>query len=355
VNTDERDLLQNILQCPVCGGRIEVISQIADKLAIWKGRAICLGVCEREYPIHAGIIDMRVDDKIRKKFAVETGWDIKIFENVYAKLGYVKDYYDWVAPGNIPKIVANYRYTRTRGRLLDWLNLKGNELVLDLGCGSGWVIFKAMERYPEAFSMFVGLDVSWNMIKWLSYRKKEEEKENVAGILGEAEFLPFRDSTFDFVLSSEVIEHLYSPLKGIKETARVLNPGGKLFISTPSKEMYLFWEKFFLIPRIIKRVLERKFPLIVKGEEGYDEPLRKRELMMYLRKAQLVYQLEHNNFLPHESYFQHFPGWVTRSIVKIAEVLEEPLKHLLPVGGLTYLVRAQKSVTPKEGIEASAF
>ncbi|WP_309630375.1 class I SAM-dependent methyltransferase [Brevundimonas sp.] len=52
-------------------------------------------------------------------------------------------------------------------------------------------------------------------------------------LVGSADDLPIEDGTADAILSSQVIEHLPDPEKSIAEAARVLKPGGLLFLSYP--------------------------------------------------------------------------------------------------------------------------
>ena len=45
--------------------------------------------------------------------------------------------------------------------------------------------------------------------------------------------LPFKDKTFDFVISSHTIEHIFDPIKAMKEWIRVVKPGGIIFTIAP--------------------------------------------------------------------------------------------------------------------------
>ena len=45
--------------------------------------------------------------------------------------------------------------------------------------------------------------------------------------------LPFCDNVFDVALCTEVLEHLHTPLRALREMRRVLKPGGKLLLTTP--------------------------------------------------------------------------------------------------------------------------
>lgn len=48
-------------------------------------------------------------------------------------------------------------------------------------------------------------------------------------VFGDGHRLPFRDNSFDFILSQAVIEHLYNPFQAVDEIHRVLKPGGLVY------------------------------------------------------------------------------------------------------------------------------
>ncbi len=48
------------------------------------------------------------------------------------------------------------------------------------------------------------------------------------------ESLPYEDNTFDYVVSTEVLEHLQNPFRAIREFARITKPGGTVVVTTPN-------------------------------------------------------------------------------------------------------------------------
>ena len=57
-------------------------------------------------------------------------------------------------------------------------------------------------------------------------------------LIGDGHFLPFKDNTFDAVISEAVLEHVHSPHRVVREIYRVLKPGGYICIAVPFLQGY---------------------------------------------------------------------------------------------------------------------
>lgn len=125
-----------------------------------------------------------------------------------------------------------------RERLLDQLQLRGTERVLDVGCGRGLMLIGAAKRLKTGSA--VGVDI-WQSVD-LSGNRAEETLRNatVEGVADRVRVetadmrrLPFPDGSFDLVLSRAAIHNLYQRedrAKALREIARVLAPGGRVVI-----------------------------------------------------------------------------------------------------------------------------
>lgn len=92
--------------------------------------------------------------------------------------------------------------------------------ILDLGCGTGELLYKITTRWPE--TACTGLDLSPNMV-----RTAREKLGNRANILqGDAEYVPFPDCSFQVVLCSGSFHHYPAPERVLEEVHRILTPGG---------------------------------------------------------------------------------------------------------------------------------
>lgn len=111
--------------------------------------------------------------------------------------------------------------------------LKPRGMVLEVGCGEGRnLIWIAANKELKV----VGIDIN------AEYLKKAKSSVTVAR--ADACKLPFKDSSFDCVLCSEVLEHLENPESCVNECRRILKEGGIAVFACPTLNIPLK----FLIP-----------------------------------------------------------------------------------------------------------
>jgi ubiquinone/menaquinone biosynthesis C-methylase UbiE len=124
---------------------------------------------------------------------------------------------------------------RAAASLVDSLRLRGDEAVLDVGCGRGLMLITAAKHLQTGRA--VGVDI-WNRRlqssnspeNTLENARRAAVAEKVEVRFGDARQLPFEDGTFDVVLSSLVLHHIPRGERrdALGEMVRVLKPGGRI-------------------------------------------------------------------------------------------------------------------------------
>jgi len=123
-------------------------------------------------------------------------------------------------------------YLLVRGELDLDRDIAGRRL-LEIGCGRGGFACWLAQRTPAPAEM-VAVDYSATAVE------KGRAHATAAGIsgitweTGDIQAIAHRDASFDTVFSCETIEHVPEPVKAVAELARVLKPGGRLFLTTPN-------------------------------------------------------------------------------------------------------------------------
>lgn len=128
---------------------------------------------------------------------------------------------------------------RLRDQILDSIPWRGDERVLDVGCGHGLMLLGAAQRLSSGRA--TGIDI-WSQEDQKSNSAdatlENARRENVAGrvevLNADARKIPFPDGSFDVVLSSFAIHNLYERgqrEQALDEIARVLKSGGHLVIA----------------------------------------------------------------------------------------------------------------------------
>ena len=142
-------------------------------------------------------------------------------------------------------ILSFYLYASLRGKfvvwaeLIDQLNLRGDERILDLGCGRGAVLLMAAQHLTTGRA--VGVDL-WRSVDQSGNSVEATRRNAIAeGVADRVELhtadmtaLPLEDDSFDVVVSSWAIHNIRGRAgreKAISEAVRVLRPGGRLMIA----------------------------------------------------------------------------------------------------------------------------
>lgn len=129
---------------------------------------------------------------------------------------------------------ADMAFRRRAFFLLDALELRDGQTVLDCGCGMGFYLMAIGQLRRVDLT---GLDGDPKRLEWA-------RREGVPArlVFGDAQQLPFADESFDSVLMSEVLEHLPDDGRALLEAYRVLRPGGALAVSVPNAAYPFWWD-----------------------------------------------------------------------------------------------------------------
>lgn len=136
---------------------------------------------------------------------------------------------DTASPGYAPAAEARYRLIGRR--------VRGAARVLDVGCGDGFLVNLVAEDAARA----VGVDPEVAGIALAADRLRD--RPGCSLVVGDGLRLPFRDASFDAVILCDVIEHLESPGSALEECHRVLEPGGRLVVTTPRRLPDHWWDR----------------------------------------------------------------------------------------------------------------
>ncbi|MCB9458568.1 MAG: class I SAM-dependent methyltransferase [Anaerolineaceae bacterium] len=167
---------------------------------------------------------------------------------------------------------------------------KRERSVLDIGCGGGQAVIRLKELYPHLD--LTGIDLTESQIARAEIRAKRKQCQ-VQFEVADALALPFPDAHFDVVYSFGSVKHWPDPLKGIRESWRVLKPGGELLLidstSDATREQMLNFLAIAKIPSPLR-------PLLA--------PILESILVRHARPMSTYYQIAEQLNLP--------PGTVTK-------------------------------------------
>ena len=205
------------------------------------------------YGIDGGFAGLAVFAVIEAELAGTVAWAVRHRRPAVAALA-------GVGGAVVAGSAASYLYSTEPGKraiwvqLLDELDLRGDEHVLDVGCGRGAVLMLAACRLPAGRA--VGADVWRRRDQSGNSRAAAERNAAAEGVrsrvelvdadardlpFGSGSFDPFGSGSFDLVVSSLALSNIREAggrVQALREAVRVLRPGGRLRIVDDGADRY---------------------------------------------------------------------------------------------------------------------
>src|SRR4051812_14373928 len=100
---------------------------------------------------------------------------------------------------------------------IDRMRLQPDDNILDVGCGSGWLVRLLAGHVPEG--RVIGIDISDEMIR--RARRNYADLDNAMFVVGEADEIPWDANFFTRAISVESAYYWPDPLRGLREIVRV--------------------------------------------------------------------------------------------------------------------------------------
>ena len=145
------------------------------------------------------------------------------------KQGYVNQMFEIISPKYdfITRFLSYGMDGGWKRKLIQMLELKGHERVLDLACGTGDITFAQGRELPRGEA--VGLDITQGMLVIAEKRRLEMGANNVRFQRGDIMALPYVNESYDCVTGGYALRNVPDIYGALQEILRVLKPGGRFF------------------------------------------------------------------------------------------------------------------------------
>ena len=205
-----RSELLNVLACPACRRDLELRVGTKDGARVLSGELTCEG-CRAQYPIVDGVPRMLVGAELeRTRQGFSRQWRLR-FAKKFERHGLLYRHQ--------PDALMRWIFRRCLG------DCSEGEWMLDAGCGSGHKAIAAARQNPELH--VVGLDLTDTLT--LS-AKEAADIPNIDFVQGDVMHPPFREGSFNKLLSWGVLHHTRDTREAFVSVNRLLAPAGRMVV-----------------------------------------------------------------------------------------------------------------------------
>jgi glycosyltransferase involved in cell wall biosynthesis/ubiquinone/menaquinone biosynthesis C-methylase UbiE len=194
---------------------------------------------------------------------------------------------------------ADLGFRRRVETIVEWIDETRTVKVLDAGSGYGFVL-RVLRDMTHA--EITGIEYEDDRVRETLHSLGDDPRVSV--MQGDVTALPFADDSFDYVVSSEVLEHLTDDAPAAREMFRVLRPGGTAIITVPHADYPWTWDPInWMLQRLTGKHIGGRTP--VSGIWYDHERLYSREELVQLMED-AGFTVEETRGLTHATFpFAH--------------------------------------------------
>ena len=315
------------LSCPDC----------KKEIVLKENEAFYCPSCNRTYPIVCGIPDFRVfappyiniENDIKMARILDSKFDALDHESLIRFRMKLEKEQSPTYPDDLLEAHTQFRLSDREKtgmflKLLEGVKPQGNQgrnFGLDIGCGSGAGLLAISNRCD----MPVGVDILLTDIIIAKKLLQSEGIKNFFIACSCAEHLPFKDHTFSFAISRDVIEHVNKQINYLSEATRILKKGTSFVFNSPNRFM-LGLEPHVKLKRVgfLPRKLQPLYVKIRKNETYLERLLSYSELTRMLNSLSLRYSLlNRQHRIDTTKPSTSFIGKLTRSLPSLVSFINK--------------------------------
>ncbi len=190
--------------------------------------------------------------------------------------------------------------------LLSHLDLRPNQNILDVACGTGFPLFELAQMHGASCRV-TGVDIWKQGLERARLKAHAYQSPNVQILEADASQLPFADATFDLIVSNLGMNNFPDPGAVLAECFRVAKAGARLVLTTnPTEHLSEFYEVFRQILWELQKPASLERLQAHEAHRGTKESLSALLLAAGFRVVKVREDRFHLRYLDGSAFFHHF-------------------------------------------------